>query len=133
MDNLIAELERATKGSREFDVRIEITRRSFLAGLGAAAVAVEIARIKSQIGFAKFAEGEEVPHFSTSLDAALTLVPEGWRWTVGKQNIGKYDGPAAFCWKPDPENEPILAKSSVPALALCIVFLRARQAMEEAG
>ena len=67
MDNLIAELERATEGSRELDAKI------FRA----------IGHCPKDFSPWPFVEGshwdEEIPHFSTSLDAALTLVKEGYR------------------------------------------------------
>lgn len=135
MGTLIKKLELAIEGSRELDVRIEITRRSFLAGLGAAAVATEIARIESQIGFVQFAEAEEVPRYSHSLDAALTLVPEGYGW--GVTNPKHWDGnkedkrPYARLYKTDAVNDK-KGTGPTPALALCIAALRA-QAMEEAA
>ncbi len=70
-----------------------------------------------------------VPAFTASLDAALTLVPEGWQWVVSQQ-LGQ---PFAGCggsptggwlaWHVD---------AATPALALCAAALRARAAMEAA-
>jgi hypothetical protein len=121
-DDLIARLEAAPEGSRELDVRAEITRRSFLAGLGAAAIAAEIVRVQSHIGFAKFADAEEVPHYTTSLDAALTLVPEGWRWKVQQLRDGHY----ATLMRRARNGGKFIVGPNPPALALCIAALRAR-------
>ena len=64
-------------------------------------------------------------NYTSSLDAALTLVPEGWRWH-------------SYYWprKDEPKimslvtNEPHVGiahgKAATPALAICIAALRAR-------
>lgn len=65
--------------------------------------------------------------FSTSLDAALTLVPEGMSWEVRCSPYGQCT--QASCWHPDqmarPSNSTIYVVS--PALALVIAALRARE------
>lgn len=60
--------------------------------------------------------------FSGSLDAALTLVPEGWRWFVNWK--------CARCWTvvDDRVVEVEDATAATPALALCAAALRARAA-----
>jgi hypothetical protein len=74
-------------------------------------------------------EGDEkngpLPSPTASLDAAMTLVPEGWEWAVGmvegKRIAGcRQPGPGAPC----PEIE-----AATPALALCAAALRARAAL----
>lgn len=69
------------------------------------------------------------PDYTASLDAAMTLVPEGLRWCV--DDIGKPQGVHSFiediadfsddaaCYK---------ANASTPALALCAAALRAQEA-----
>lgn len=60
--------------------------------------------------------------FTESIDAALTLVPEGWCW-------GLFDEPNAWLW-PTPTRDlltGIQGKGATPAIALCIASLRARQ------
>ena len=91
MDDLIARLEAAKEGSRELDIAIfrAITDKP---------------RIR--------------PPFSTSLDAALTLVPERCPWAVesaGVVELGTVNG-------------PVEGFAATPALALCIACLRARMA-----
>ena len=86
---------------------------------------------------------KSAPHYTTSLDAALTLVPEGWGWSVGDihppseavPNSGK---PWAEIWVRGPKRTPKLdgmwhsvegrcgINAATPALALCIAALRAR-------
>ena len=86
------------------------------------------------------------PHYTTSLDAAVSLVPKGWGWSVGdihgtceSAGIGR---PWAEIWKRGarPVRLPgmhrttdgrCLINAAVPALALCIASLRARQVMED--
>ena len=71
------------------------------------------------------------PDPTRSLDDAVTLVPEGWLWSVGVQNTHKRTGPSAFIWKPDVKAQFI--EAATPALALCIAALKARLVQAEAG
>jgi hypothetical protein len=70
----------------------------------------------------------KVPAFTASIDAALTLVPEGWKWSL--HSADDHSVPCAYCVPnmgrlPWPEwVTDILATS--PALALCAAALRAR-------
>lgn len=124
MDNLIAELEAATEGSRDLDGEI----------------ALSLGWVKHHAGWAHWTtpeglENQHVPFFSDSLDAALTLVPEGWVWHVqidyelpGRANL--YN--AVPGGKDDPPVH-VQADGATPVLALCIASLKARQAMEEAA
>jgi hypothetical protein len=74
--------------------------------------------------------GEVLP-YSSSIDAALTLVPEGWRWALGDRD-DRTDAPWAQVFRTDPESgEMVLFAEDDcypdnPALALCIAALRAR-------
>lgn len=73
-----------------------------------------------------------VPAFTASIDAALTLVPEGWDWRVsgpdwhdGRRNM--HFGHArqyrkAGDWRRDAEGN---ARHTRPAIALCIAILYA--------
>lgn len=66
-----------------------------------------------------------LPRFTASLDAAMTLVPEGWFWRVGHSTL--YDGWAALNRvHPDHCNreDEAFAKAATPALALCAAALR---------
>lgn len=77
----------------------------------------------------------DLPHFTASLDAALTLVPEGWDWRVSGPDWENHERVSHFAHvreyqgmsspKRDAEGD---ARHSVPAIALCIAALRARAA-----
>ncbi len=64
-----------------------------------------------------------IPRYTTSLDAAVTLVPEKYWWSV--RNGGCYATVGPSNWH-DLEGE-----AKTPALALCAAALKARAAMEE--
>jgi hypothetical protein len=59
---------------------------------------------------------QPLPAFTASLDAAVTLVPEGYGWMVMK-NVAKVGR-----WP---------KRAATPALALCAAALRARAAMAQ--
>lgn len=103
-DALIAELESAAKGSRDLDTAIW-----------------KAARCPTLYN--------DRPYYSRSLDAALTLVPEGW--FIANMFVSP-DKTTLYFWC---ANNPGLGHkyrsgAPTPALALCIAALRARQAME---
>jgi len=59
-------------------------------------------------------------HYTTSLDDAMTLVPEGYGWSL-------YSDGYAGCAPYDPEQQPDGVKcGETPALALCAAALRSR-------
>lgn len=104
-DDLIARLERATEGSRELDF--------------------EIAEYLDKIGvkYATTIEGH-TPEWTQSLDAALSLVPEGnWQWQL-RQDPGCYR--AGIVGGEIPNMTIFRGEGPSPALALCIAALRAR-------
>jgi hypothetical protein len=65
--------------------------------------------------------------FTASLDAALKLVPDGWRWAVSTTND---DPPCAFGHPPDKSFWIEDTPAATPALALCAFALRARAAID---
>jgi hypothetical protein len=95
MLDLIAKLESATEGSRELDREVNLAATGkFLHHLA--------------------------PRYTTSIDAALTLVPGYHYWIVGVQY--------AAVWQEDgrlADAEKIVTHGR-PALALCIAALKAR-------
>lgn len=112
-DDLISSLEATGKGGQQFDAQ----------------VAKIVDPDGKEIWWWVDAKGAlrafaGCPHFTTSLDAALTLVPEGWYWSVTHTSLSDYRGPMAFCWKRDVAN--IMVHAAIPALALCIAALKAR-------
>jgi hypothetical protein len=70
------------------------------------------------------------PPYTASIDAALTLVPEGWRWSLDwtqrppYQDCGRADlyAPGGGIKPPDVQD----VYAATPAIALCIAALRAR-------
>jgi hypothetical protein len=63
------------------------------------------------------------PLYTTSLDAALSLVPEGWAWTVSKNGTAVVVTESADPSKYRREN----GHATWPALALVIAALKARR------
>lgn len=58
-----------------------------------------------------------VPRYTASLDAAVTLVPEGWVETVGRLCDGHGEGTLYQCGA---AGGMYLARAATPALALCL-------------
>lgn len=130
LPELIAELERAEEGSRELSDKVLLAAGWQRLTKGAA----------KQPGDTGWRMPDGAPLYSThphlfgapdptrSLDAALTLVPEGWIWrcdggsgsgfaVIGKPTAkGNFGLPHKYC-----------AGAMTPALALCIASLRARE------
>jgi hypothetical protein len=70
----------------------------------------------------------KVPAFTASLDAAMTLVPEGWDWSAG---TGRGTGWATLGLPDDDQmggssDDEVSCDAATPALALCAAALRAR-------
>lgn len=63
------------------------------------------------------------PAYTASLDAAKTLVPEGWEWTVTSAGY-------AECRHPTHGRKDKHGFAETPAPALCAAALRARSTME---
>ena len=123
MKDLIAKLEAATEGSRELDADIY------------EAIGCEVVRArKSRRGLnwcyrGHFPHGwlairwEKMNHLTTSIDAALTLVPEGMFWSIDSS------GSAYICQLDSggQRGSVRVGDGESPALALCIAALKARQ------
>ena len=63
-----------------------------------------------------------VPSYTVSLDAAMTLVPEGCGWSLAQATYEKSYG----CIESGDDRTPDLeARAATPALALCAAALRA--------
>jgi hypothetical protein len=68
-------------------------------------------------------------NYTTSLDAALTLLPTDWGWSVGEASHPKATG-AYTAWlyrKARKAPTSLYADAPTAALALCLAALRARQ------
>lgn len=140
MDDLIERLESAPEGSRELDAEIELDRRKFIAGAAAFvgwAANPDLGKGKV-LGWIWDGEHvnsqDEAPHYTTSVDAALTLVPEGWAiegamiWPGHPISLkllethlegGRY-------WH-DSDDGSCEIQAATLALAICIAALKARR------
>lgn len=101
---LIKRLEEAKEGSRELDCDLWVQ----------ASIDVGFPLDKALDAAPAFA-----PYYTTSIDAALSLVPEGMGWNVGFLK----KAPRPHAWVGDLRT---VYAASVP-LALCIAALKARQ------
>mgnify|MGYP003393035213 CR=1 FL=1 len=119
MTDLIARLEAATEGSRELDAEIG-------AKFGALRYTRNAPNISNQPIW---------PPYTTSIDAALTLVPEGWTGHLMWQSVapGAKALNMADCWFLRHGHPIDAAKEDIrnvigatPAIALYIAALKAR-------
>ena len=128
---LIERLEAATEGSRELDAEIWETLGGKIeiryASKGPEGHVEQKRWIDKDGTWWQTSLGTQT-HFSTSLDAALTLAPEGWIWEVSNG----YAAIAPVGWA-DHHGEVANdvggseANGNTAALALCIAALKARQ------
>lgn len=111
---LLERLELATEGSRELDAEI------------ARILGCVVIRDDHGYYIDKALVPENMPHYTTSIDAALTLVPPGYRWVV--QTLGNGNGTYVAATSP-PGVALTLGDilSPIPAIALVIACLRARE------
>ena len=113
IDDLIARLEAAMEGSRELDKTIS----KLIGTYSAPDRGDPTGTWKS---------------YTTSLDAALTLVPEGWQFGIGTHPADELFNPGgaqAYCTKHGTGGAPrgyAHADAHTAPLALCIVALKAR-------
>lgn len=115
---LIEKLEAASEGSRELDLWI-----SHLAGKHGSTFHHNEAFERIQRG-RKLLDMKWLPHYTTSLDTALSLVPEGKLWTVSNYNgFGQCEA-----WFDDGD---FCHPAATPALALCIAALKTRAALAD--
>lgn len=128
---LIGELGRAECGSRELDARIEISRRGLLKAFAAGTVVISAGGWLA--GPTTSERLIKAPHYTTSLDAALTLVPEGWEWSVELLRTSELivDAKDDFLALASNRTKEFAVCVPTAPVALCIVALKARQ--EERG
>ncbi len=147
MSDLIARLEAATEGGRELDAVVWalVLPRSGVAfdGYGEPENFLRYEYDANEDGsvdlYVVFASGDrhsmrrakrKSPNYTTSLDAAMTLMPEGWFASV--MLFGEFFHATAF--RPEWHSKEVLTdprtikamNAPKPALALCIVLLKAR-------
>lgn len=118
LDALIARLEAATEGSETLNEIIAVDLGYvYLPGDGFTMY---------QASWMKDNEKVALPDWTRSLDAALSLVPEGWIWDVTSTGAAwvMTDQSAAERLG---EDLHLMASGATPALALCIAALKARR------
>tara|TARA_R110000772_G_scaffold161203_1_gene272353 strand:- start:157 stop:522 length:366 start_codon:yes stop_codon:yes gene_type:complete len=117
MNDLIKKLEAAEVGSRELDFHTHYAHKGDLKFYR------DYIKRWGKDASSKAASHWGIPHYTTSLDAALTLVPEGWEeWEVNLKSNG-------LCYaKISMENNVVYISEQAPtrALALCIAAIKAR-------
>ena len=119
---LLAELQDATDGSRELDMRVALAsgyKRSRL-GIGGGFDWVAPDRTLSFL-----------PEFSTSINAALTLVPDGMWWLLDKRRTrpdGALYGAQIMLRSGHGYAVDVVAETEAhtPALAMCCAALRSK-------
>lgn len=123
---LIDEIERATEGSAALDDKIASAVLTF----------EQTVRLKGSPdddpGFAayRYPDGSigSALRYSRSLDAARTLVPEGWNWYLMGPDAFKINPCVALLGLPGQREAKGEARTH--ALALCAAALRARKEMD---
>ncbi len=66
----------------------------------------------------------DVRHYTSSIEAAMMLVPEGMGWMTR----WPFDGPPTNAYVSGRDTDHVNGKAATPALALCAAALRARAA-----
>lgn len=114
MTQLSDKLQRATEGSRELDDLIwrQVNEWQQAKGRG----------WKYDLEFA--------PHYTTNLQDAVSLVPEGCLWRIG--HVGDHRPGIFLAVIMPPKGASIEGESSDPALALCIAIIKASSKAEAA-
>lgn len=116
LSELIERLEKAAGPDHELDCDIyHLWRKTAPAPLGGGIWTTDM---------------EYAPAYTSSLDAALTLVPEGWCWRYDSSTfdaeVSDYSG--RFLIEADKECH---GANKNPAIAICIAALRARAALPQ--
>lgn len=141
LSTLIEELENAREGSRGLDARIAVMADYDYTDVHGWKFIEVFWYFRSLT--ASDIDSWHVPHYTTSLDAALMLVPEGLSASATQHGNGRGSAEiwrwAAEKFATDPEDMKRRNGSfthqnigaATPALALCIASLRAREQMAE--
>lgn len=124
MTDIISRLEAAPEGSRELDIEIDrLVRPERYAQEKPAPADLPPGFGQDALSLAM----HDAPHYTTSIDAVLALMPEGWR--IAEMHDDPDDGcrVSLYC----PYNRGLGWKyrsiARIPALALCIAILKANE------
>lgn len=133
VDGLIARLEAATEGDRELDADIAaavlpgeiVWKQTRFTG-----DMLPVRRFPTAASLSGWAS-EPVEHYTTSIDAALTLVPEGMDWSAVRRTRHPYCG--QFPYEAVVWNVRVQGFAHSAPLAVCIAALKARQIVPQTG
>lgn len=120
---LAAKCEAASGPSREIDLALDLKARPQQWSVSAVEHGLDCPL--------SWFDASELPEYTTSLDAASKLVPQGWDWCAGtERNAG---GGHAYLRHVQIRTKEAEADATTPALALCAAALKAlaRTEMEE--
>jgi hypothetical protein len=120
--SLIARIEAATGPDRELDAEI---------ALAVGVVPKDAFRPCASIDPGTFGTGAysfwKAPRFTGSVDAAMTLIPEEWGWTLHSDGSGEiYKNVPANMAPGAPGSTVISFEGNTASLSLCAAALRAR-------
>lgn len=116
LNELITELERADGGSRKLNARVGLLVGTWHWP------GETYHHYRADDGYGAYHFQEPEP-YTTSLDAAITLVPKGWGFLLDCTVLD--EPPRAVLCRP-PSESVECPGSATPALALCIAALKAR-------
>jgi hypothetical protein len=118
---LIAALEAATEPSRELDAEIAGAAWGARTEWKQANYTMNIDVVVNWVAPHPYAGMREpCPHYTASIDAALTLVPKWWAWGFCVNETGPG---GAYC---DMGEHRFAATHLIPAIAICTASLKAR-------
>ena len=137
LDDLIARLEAASEGSRELDAEISAALHicppqspDWLRNWDGPYVVFGLGRVAVQHSNCERGVNWLAPNFTTSLDAALTLVPEGYDYGF---SFSKQHGLEAWVQKPFKQSECFQGyapdgdmTNKTSAKSVCVAALKAR-------
>ena len=124
MSDILQKLQSATEGSRDLDCEI-----AWLTGWDAPGSVGQMWRdnypsLKVRGPVSRSANNYGVPHFSTNLQDAVSLVSEGHFWAI---NSGP-NGPYVSIWSEDGPRH--WGDSQTAPLAFCIAIIKAHESKE---
>lgn len=133
IDELITRLETATGPDRELDAAIKYVHAAHLLAAGAPAGDIRVATNGNLY---------DVPlEYTGSLDAAIRLVPEGWKFSVTTERHASFLPYSAYAevmdrdWPDPPAGYGVSydGYAETPSLALCTAALKAIKAQRAAA
>jgi len=131
LTSLIERVEAATVGSRELDIlvgaavdlRVDGCPQSFRSSFELCGMEQMLRMVESPQNILR----EALPRYTTSIDAALTLLPDGKCWRLAHGHLVGCTSAVAEVMERGFGTKLSLAEAATPALALLAAILRARQ------